>query len=389
MIGDRSRRCNDIGHRSWLRAPCGTPSIGRSSGVELADTQSGHQDPSIALARSNPLICRRRAVGMVCVSRPLGSHAQWQLAQPSTPVSTVVEIVGQAAGTAVEQVDRIVEGYSNEVYQVRCTDGQEVIVRILRFDDDVTTAVSAGEAAAIAQARAAGVPAPEVLLLDTVGVDGSTFPVMVQRTVPGRPLREIVDDLSEGQRHDVLVELGGLVARLNSVVVDDARDWPTAMAADLGVAYADRDNILAGGFSAPQFERMLRLLEGYVRDFHWTQWVLCHRDLSTKHIFVTGDGRDGTAPQISGIIDFGDWRPGVPVHDLAVLRVRSPGLDLSPVLAGYGASDDRTFRRNLDLHTLLIALSSLAFGVAEGDQACIHRVGHLIRTLVDDLDKQD
>src|SRR4051794_31795526 len=124
MIGDRSRRCNDIALHTRLRAsPGGTPSLGRSRGVDLAHTQSGCQDPSIALASQSPLICRRRAVGMVRVSRPLGSHAQWQLAQPSTPVSTVVEIVGRAAGTAIEQVDRIVEGYSNEVYQVRCTDG--------------------------------------------------------------------------------------------------------------------------------------------------------------------------------------------------------------------------------------------------------------------------
>lgn len=300
----------------------------------------------------------------------------------------VAELVGRAAGTRIEQVDQIVEGYSNEVYQVRCADGQDVIVRILRFDEDVTSSVSAGEAAAIEQARAAGVPAPEILLLDTVRIDGSEFPVMVQRTVPGRPLSEVVDRLAERQRHAVLAELGGLIARLNRIVVDDGPDWPTAMSADLAVTYADRDKILAGGFSALQFERMMCLLEGYVRGFRWTQWVLCHGDLSTKHIFVTGDGSDGTAPQVSGIIDFGDWRPGVAVHDLAVLRVRSPQLDLSPLLAGYGASDDTTFRRHLDLHTLLIALSSLAFGVAEGDQDCIERVSHLIRSLVADLDEE-
>ena len=101
--------------------------------------------------------------------------------------------------------------------------------------------------------------------------------------------------------------------------------------------------------------------------------MLCHGDLSPKHIFVTGDGSEGEAVRVSGIIDFGDWQPGLPVHDLAVLRVRGPRLDLPPLLAGYGAPADETYRRQLDLHTLNIALGSLAFGVDEDDQSCIER----------------
>ena len=105
-------------------------------------------------------------------------------------------------------------------------------------------------------------PAPEILLLDTVRIDGSDFPVMVQRTVPGRPLGEVIDHLSERQRHDVLVEIGGLIARINGIQIDDERDWPTAMAAELANRRAARDKILAAGFSTPQFDQMLELLEG-------------------------------------------------------------------------------------------------------------------------------
>lgn len=106
------------------------------------------------------------------------------------------------------------------------------------------------------------------------------------------------------------------------------------MTAELAGRHAGRDKILAGGFPASQFDRMLDLLEEYVRDFPCEQWVLCHGDLSEKHIFVTGDGRSGAAVQVSAIIDFGDWQAGAAVHDLAVLRVRSPRLDLPPLLAG-------------------------------------------------------
>lgn len=322
---------------------------------------------------------------MAGMSRPLGSYGDWQLARPSTPRSVLDELVHRVADCEADRVDRIVEGYSNEVYRVRCADEQNLLIRILRFDDDTTSAAAAGEAAAIESARGAGVPVPEILLLDTVRIDGSELPVMVQRAVPGLPFGEVIDGLSERQRADVLTEIGRLIARINAIHVEDERDWPTMMAAVLADRYAERDKILAAEFSAPRFDRILDLLEGYVRDFPCAQWVLCHGDLSAKHIFVTGYGRGSAAVRVSGIIDFGDWQPGAPVHDLAVLRVRSPGLELRPLLAGHGTATDETFRRRLDLHTLIIALCSLEFGVAEGDHASIERSAHMIHTLITDL----
>lgn len=319
-------------------------------------------------------------------ARP-GSFVEWQHAQVSTPLSVLADLVRSAAATRIERVDRIVEGYENEVYRVRCTDGQDAVVRILRFGrfaGDSTR--SAGEAWAIGQARAAGVPAPEILLLDTVRIDGSEFPVMVQRAVPGRPLADVVDDLSGRQRHDVLAEIGGLIARLKEVQVHVEHDWQTAMAATIADRRGEREQILAGGFTETQFDQMLDLLEGYARDFPCEHWVLCHGDLSARHIFVTGDGRTGESVRVSGVIDWGDRNSGTPVHDLAVLRVRSPQLDLPPILAGYGAPTDETYRRRLDLATLPIAMSSLWIGVDENDQTCIKRSRTMIHTLLASLD---
>jgi Ser/Thr protein kinase RdoA (MazF antagonist) len=330
------------------------------------------------------LIQDRCAGGMAGMTAQPGSFVEWRHAQVSTPRPVLAALVRNAVGARIDRVDRIVEGYDNEVYRVRCVDGEDVVVRILRFGGDSTR--SAAEAWAIGQARAAGVPAPEILLLDTVRIDGSEFPVMVQRTAPGRPLAEVVDRLSERQRHDLLAEIGGLIARLNGVRIDNERDWSTAMATELADRRSERDQILAGGFSATQFDRILDLLEGYAHDFPCERWVLCHGDLSPKHIFVTGDGSDGATVHVSGIIDFGDWKAGAPVHDLAVLRVRGPQLDLPPLLTGYGAPSDETYRRRLDLHTLDIALSSLWIGVDENDQACIERSGGLIRSLLANLD---
>lgn len=327
------------------------------------------------------------AVGMAGMSRPLGSFTEWQLAQASTPRSVLVDLVRRATSSEIVRADRILEGYSNEVYRVQCDDAHDVVIRILRFDDDVTTAAAEGEATAIDRARAAGVPVPQILMLDTVQVDGRAFPVMVQNAVPGRPLGEVIDRLSKQQRDGVLTEIGGLMARINANPADSDLDWSTAMSADLANRSAGRDMILAGGgFSAAEFERMLDLMEGYIRDFPCEQWVLCHGDLSLKHIFVTDYGQDSAVVRVSGIIDFGDWQPGPPVHDLAVLRVREPQLDLPPILSGYGVPDGATFRRQLDLHTLIIAMGALAFGLRENDQVSIVRSGHQVRTVVGDLD---
>jgi Ser/Thr protein kinase RdoA (MazF antagonist) len=322
---------------------------------------------------------------MAEMSVPLGSYAKWQLSQPSTPRSELAGIVRRAVGSDLVQADRILEGYSNEVYRVRCADDQDVVVRILRFDDDVSWEAAAGEAEAINRARAGGVPAPEILLLDTVRIDGSEFPVMVQRTVAGRPLAEVIDRLSDRQRQGVLAEIGELIARLNTIPVDGHPDWPTAMAAALADRSAERNEILAGGFSSPEVDEMLNLLQVYVRDFGCDHWVLCHGDLSLKHIFVISDSADDADIRVSGVIDFGDWKPGAPVHDLAVLRVREPQLDLASLLAGYGAPVEQGFRRRLDLHTLMIALGSLSFVVKENDQAAIARSAHQVRTLIDHL----
>jgi Ser/Thr protein kinase RdoA (MazF antagonist) len=324
------------------------------------------------------------AVGMAGMSVQSGSYIEWQHAQVSTPRPVLDELVRRAVGARIERVDRTVEGYENEVYRVRCADGQDVVIRILRFGRfRGDPAKAAGEAWAIGVVRAAGVPAPEILLLDAARIDGTDFPVMVQRTVPGQPLADVIDQLSQRQRYDVLAEIGGLAAQMNGIHVDHDDDWPTVMAGELAARRAEREQILAGGHSAAQFDRMMDLLEEYVRDYPCARWVLCHGDLSPKHIFVTGDGDD---VRVSGIIDFGDWRPGPPVLDLAVLRVRGPDLDLPPLLAGYGAPTDETSRRRLDLHTLNIAMSSLWIGVDESDQACIERSNQLIHSVLASLD---
>lgn len=203
------------------------------------------------------------------------------------------------------------------------------------------------------------------------------YPVMVQRTVAGRPLSAVLPHAAVAARHDLLVETGEVVARLNSVPVDLEREWTADQRFPRAARRQSRDTIVAAGFTVEEADTMFGLVEDHVAASAGPPWVLCHGDLSTAHLYATVDGSGRAC--VSGLIDFGDWLPGVPAHDLAVLRVRSPSLPLDPILDGYGRGGDAGLRRKLDLQTLMAALDTLHFGVSERDNALIGRVGTLIR----------
>ena len=296
-------------------------------------------------------------------------------ASVSTPPELLASLVRRATGDDLDHVDRIVEGYDNEVYRVRTRSAQLVFVRIKRFGGDLNSARD--EARTIERARGVGVPGPEVLLLDQVRIQDGEFPVMVQRAVPGLPLAEVYQALTASQRRRALTGLGQLIARMNRLWV--TTDWRRGFRADVANRRRAREAVLSAGFTATEFDTMITGLDAYVDHCPAGGSALCHGDLGPRHIFLDPDA------SICGVIDFGDAHPAALLHDLAVLRVRGAGLDLAPVLIGYGAPDDPDFRRRLDLHTLLISLASLGIGVDENDESCIVRETARIRSLLRSL----
>lgn len=294
----------------------------------------------------------------------------------STSREVLASLAHRATGAELNQVKRIVEGYENEVYRVETTRGDDVVIRIRRFGVARSLDGAIAEAKAIERARNAGVPGPEVLLVDLVTIDGEDFPVMVQRAVPGRPLGQMWAILDADQRYAALVEVGEIIARLGQVPAPG--DWAARTKAEVDDRRAERNLVLAAGFTPTEFDQMFAALGRYVDTFPCPEPVLCHGDLDPSHIYLDATGR------VSGVIDFGDAGAGSSVHDLAVLRVRGPGLDLDAALSGYHAPNDPLFRQQLDLDTLLIALFALKISVEENDSACLTGASSLIRTLLRD-----
>jgi Ser/Thr protein kinase RdoA (MazF antagonist) len=304
------------------------------------------------------------------------SYIREMHAAVSTSREILASLAHRATGGELDQAERIVEGYENEVYRVETTRGDDVVIRIRRFGGARSLGGAIGEARAIERAREAGVPGPEVLLVDMVTIDGEDFPVMVQRAVPGRPLGQTWASLDADQRYAALVEVGEIIARLGQVPAPG--DWAARTRAEVEERRAERNLVLAAGFTPTEFDEMFTALERYVDTFPCPDPVLCHGDLGPSHIYLDAAGR------VSGVIDFGDAGSGSLVHDLAVLRARGPGLDIEPVLSGYHAPDNPLFRQQLDLDTLLVALFSLQIGVEEDDSACLARASSLIRKLLRD-----
>jgi hypothetical protein len=108
-------------------------------------------------------------------------HAQW-----TTPPDVINNLVLRASGSGVAARSRIVGGEGNEVWSITTRAKDNLIVRISHW-----TAFGA-EQWASDQARRAGVPAPEILLVDNdVAVGDTQVAVWIHRKIQGQPLHAV------------------------------------------------------------------------------------------------------------------------------------------------------------------------------------------------------
>ncbi|MEI6345794.1 MAG: aminoglycoside phosphotransferase family protein [bacterium] len=223
-------------------------------------------------------------------------HEQW-----NTPAETIESLVLRATGSALNTQRRIIGGETNEVYEAVTDSGQEVIVRIShgkrnRFEK---------EQWALQQCAKVGVPAPEMLLVDSLSVGGKNVYVCVETKLPGVGL----DTVPVSERTGILRELGELLGRLHSIKTE-------------GFGILDSEG--RGKFtSVPElvigdhqvhFRKIINALEGRTEDISCLQEAsailekeaqshvkdapcLVHNDLCPQHVLVHNG-------KISGIIDF-------------------------------------------------------------------------------------
>ena len=137
----------------------------------------------------------------------------------TAPRQVIDTVVRSVCGHAVAQPVRLTRGGMNETYRVELAAAGPVVVRIARQPVPWFT----DEAHVMAQARAVGVPTPDVLGVAHVDHAGELLLFSIQRLLPGRALDALAGALPAGDsRRPVMEDAAG--AHLAASLPHRARD---------------------------------------------------------------------------------------------------------------------------------------------------------------------
>ena len=226
----------------------------------------------------------------------------------TTPREVIDSVVGSVCGHGVDQLVRLTGGGMNETYRVELAGGGSVVVRIARQPVPWFT----DEAHIMAQARAVGVPTPEVLGVAHVEHDGELLSFSIQRLLAGRSLDELAGELPAADLERLVMDGGELLARVHSLVPDRGvrheLQPPDAHALTRGERIVEQT---LGPSAASVVERGAAFLrrELAARPAP-SAAVLVHSDWLPKHLLID----DGA---IVGVIDWERAGPASPALDLA------------------------------------------------------------------------
>ena len=284
----------------------------------------------------------------------------------SAPQALLVAFAEQKMGTQVTRLERVTQGYANEVYVADLASSERVIVRIRRRG----ATSFASEGCALKAARSAGVPVPEVYALETFGAE-EPLEVMLLSLVPGRPLGEMWSELNEGERRLATERVGRVLQRLHLETggwgrrSDDGgwefATWRERAEAEVQGREADVPTLREAGLSEGETDGLMAAVRAMLSVSRPTP-VLCHGDLGMDHLFVDA------SLNVTGIIDFGMWRGGPLELDFAVLNMYHPDVSLARLGAGYGVGsfDDDFYRRVLS-EQIAVGMGFLAHDLRLGN----------------------
>ncbi|MEK7497354.1 MAG: aminoglycoside phosphotransferase family protein [Patescibacteria group bacterium] len=232
----------------------------------------------------------------------------------------VKDIVLKAIGVELDNLERVVAGEVNEVYDAQTSEGR-CIVRISRGKETRFLA----EKWALDKAREAGVPAPNMFFVDEVMDNGKKLKVCVENKLPGVAMNELVeqDKLNDEQIEQINLEAGEILARIHSVIpqgfgklyeggMGSKKTWADYMLKHYNDKRNDELYTFAEkvGISRDQIDKAIDILKDHEYIYKTVTPHLLHCDFGPKHFLIT----DG---QITGIIDFENCMSGDPVYDFA------------------------------------------------------------------------
>lgn len=248
---------------------------------------------------------------------PYQDYLKEKHSRVNTPVELIDQEVSKAIGSFTSTRNKLMLGEVNEVYDVVSNDGQEVVVRISRSEHPRFEA----EKKAIDLARQAGVPAPEVLLVDRICTDSGDLTFSIERKMDGVDLQSLGGEFDRDKLKIVIGEAGGVLAKLHGVMVPnfggldrDEEDIYKSWSDFIYRIEEKRSRIIEAGERAgvnmAQIDTALKALRDGKGLCDNVKPHLLHGDFSTKHFMVKND-------HLVGIIDFESCKGGDPVYDFA------------------------------------------------------------------------
>lgn len=302
----------------------------------------------------------------------------------ATPADVLSSLIKDATGQNVQRHEKIVRGYANEVYRIWTDQGEPFVVRIRQHGD----LGFQQEAWAMAQCRAAGAPVPMVYLVATVDIAGQPHEAMVLQAMPGQAVCDLQRELTTTELAAVYAQVGAALRTIHSVRVDgfgqlreeskwEFPDWASLAQAERRERESNAPTLCRAGLSTAEVEQLLRIISTMAA-FECPQPVLCHGDLAAEHFFVDDQ------LQLTGVIDFGQFRGGPPALDFAVLLMYHPQVELAWLQHGYqpGVAFDEAFVRLLLVQQACVQMRNLVFDVQEGHaEACAAAIQGLHTTL--------
>lgn len=282
----------------------------------------------------------------------------------------IVDVVQPATGARVAASQRLIRGDENEVHRVELTDGSAVYLRA-SFPGTPLSKLR-HEAWAMSHARAAGVPAPEVIATETVHSEDGDRTAMVMREATGRQLRELLPSLLPDDRRAVLANIGRVLATMHSISMPGAgrpdeygvwADSETDHRHYLADCLTASERLGAAGVTPAEVTRVVEVL----KNPSYTSMdnpVLCHNDVSPEHIFVNDD------LQVVGLIDWGMWLAGPAESELAHLLRTNSASDFDAIMSGHGNSHkDAAVQDVMSWHSIARGTGEIDWLVRSGQTA--------------------
>ena len=237
---------------------------------------------------------------------------------PETLIDATIE---KAVGSSVAGKVKITKGITNQVSAVTLANGDELIVRISRWEKSRFGT----ERWAIEQCAKAGAPVPRVLFVDTIEHQGKPLNISIESKIQGTPLDELaMGSISEDRLAELLRKTGKVLSKIHSISTNgfgDLDEGGNGKYESAGGMFSEKelneDQFIkvarAVNLDPEIVKQSLALLNGYSVKGPAISPHLIHNDFTPRHVLVIGD-------EISGILDFELAQGGDPVLDLAKWR---------------------------------------------------------------------